>query len=183
MGKIGRNEPCPCGSGRKAKRCCGVAHGPAEDELARAFVAGEALVASVRLAGCENDEFESLWDELLELPQRHLSLHLTLPRLVTPELERLIEALRDDDAEEADEALDDSLARLDTPAARAALARAVVDLRDAGRLEARLAAVAILDLAGRSPALVRVSLVEAAAVAAGVARTPGGLVVAHRLAA
>ena len=20
--KIGRNEPCPCGSGRKAKRCC-----------------------------------------------------------------------------------------------------------------------------------------------------------------
>jgi hypothetical protein len=22
MGKIGRNEPCPCGSGRKFKRCC-----------------------------------------------------------------------------------------------------------------------------------------------------------------
>jgi uncharacterized protein len=24
--KIGRNDPCPCGSGRKYKRCCGAAH-------------------------------------------------------------------------------------------------------------------------------------------------------------
>jgi uncharacterized protein len=23
--KIGRNDPCPCGSGKKFKRCCGVA--------------------------------------------------------------------------------------------------------------------------------------------------------------
>ncbi|HWQ69240.1 MAG TPA: SEC-C metal-binding domain-containing protein [Patescibacteria group bacterium] len=22
-GLVGRNDPCPCGSGRKAKRCCG----------------------------------------------------------------------------------------------------------------------------------------------------------------
>ncbi len=26
--KVGRNEPCPCGSGRKYKKCCGVAGGP-----------------------------------------------------------------------------------------------------------------------------------------------------------
>ena len=23
VGKIGRNEPCPCGSGKKFKKCCG----------------------------------------------------------------------------------------------------------------------------------------------------------------
>ena len=23
--KVGRNEPCPCGSGKKYKRCCGAA--------------------------------------------------------------------------------------------------------------------------------------------------------------
>jgi uncharacterized protein len=23
-GKVGRNEPCPCGSGKKYKRCCGL---------------------------------------------------------------------------------------------------------------------------------------------------------------
>jgi len=22
--KIGRNDPCPCGSGKKYKRCCGI---------------------------------------------------------------------------------------------------------------------------------------------------------------
>jgi preprotein translocase subunit SecA len=22
--KVGRNEPCPCGSGKKFKKCCGV---------------------------------------------------------------------------------------------------------------------------------------------------------------
>ena len=22
--KIGRNDPCPCGSGKKAKKCCGI---------------------------------------------------------------------------------------------------------------------------------------------------------------
>ena len=25
--KVGRNEPCPCGSGRKFKQCCGAASG------------------------------------------------------------------------------------------------------------------------------------------------------------
>ncbi len=24
--KVGRNEPCPCDSGRKYKKCCGVAY-------------------------------------------------------------------------------------------------------------------------------------------------------------
>ncbi|MGH6777570.1 MAG: SEC-C metal-binding domain-containing protein, partial [Bradyrhizobium sp.] len=24
QGKVGRNDPCPCGSGQKYKRCCGL---------------------------------------------------------------------------------------------------------------------------------------------------------------
>ncbi|MCP4385681.1 MAG: hypothetical protein GY798_30450 [Hyphomicrobiales bacterium] len=24
FGKVGRNQPCPCGSGKKYKRCCGL---------------------------------------------------------------------------------------------------------------------------------------------------------------
>jgi SEC-C motif-containing protein len=24
---VGRNDPCPCGSGRKYKRCCGISRG------------------------------------------------------------------------------------------------------------------------------------------------------------
>jgi len=32
----GRNDPCPCGSGRKVKRCCQQQRGPSEEQLARA---------------------------------------------------------------------------------------------------------------------------------------------------
>jgi len=28
MAKIGRNQPCPCGSGKKHKRCCGAVAAP-----------------------------------------------------------------------------------------------------------------------------------------------------------
>jgi uncharacterized protein len=24
FGKVGRNDPCPCGSGKKYKKCCGL---------------------------------------------------------------------------------------------------------------------------------------------------------------
>lgn len=34
MGKIGRNQPCPCGSGRKYKRCCLSLHDRARAALA-----------------------------------------------------------------------------------------------------------------------------------------------------
>ena len=30
--KIGRNQPCPCGSGRKYKRCCGATLSSAEEK-------------------------------------------------------------------------------------------------------------------------------------------------------
>ena len=39
MPRAGRNEPCPCGSGRKVKRCCGQQRGPSDDDLARAHIA------------------------------------------------------------------------------------------------------------------------------------------------
>jgi hypothetical protein len=184
VGKIGRNEPCPCGSGRKAKRCCGVPRGPDDDQLARAFIASQADVAAPALAGLDVDELDVLWDDMHELPALDLSLHFPLPKLVTPELQWLIEAIKDDDFEEVvEEALDAALDGLDTPAARADLIRAVITLRDNGRLHPRLAAIAILELSTRSRALLRESLAEAAALSGGVVPTPSGLVVARTLAA
>ena len=35
----GRNQPCPCGSGRKTKHCCSQTRGPSNDQLDRAFIA------------------------------------------------------------------------------------------------------------------------------------------------
>ena len=31
--KVGRNQPCPCGSGKKHKRCCGRKHPSVEEKL------------------------------------------------------------------------------------------------------------------------------------------------------
>ena len=173
-----RNDPCPCGSGRKAKRCCGVSRGPSAEELARAFLAAEALPAALQLAGLTESELRGLFDDLVELPSLDLSLVLRLPDLLSPELCRLLEAVEDDDRDAADEALPAALARVDTVEARAALARAVLALRDAGRVAPRVAALALVDLEGGGEALLTASLIQAAAISVGAARTPNGLVVA-----
>ena len=33
--KVGRNDPCPCGSGKKYKKCCGAVSHPERSELLR----------------------------------------------------------------------------------------------------------------------------------------------------
>ena len=30
--KVGRNDPCPCGSGKKYKKCCGANNGGADED-------------------------------------------------------------------------------------------------------------------------------------------------------
>ena len=178
MAERGRNEPCPCGSGRKAKRCCGVSRGPGPEALARAFLADEARRAFPELAGLSKGELRALLDELIELPSLDLSLVLPLPGLVTPAFSRLLDAVADDDDDELDDALPDALARVDTVEARAGLGRALLALRDRGRVGPRVAALALVDLEGGGEALLTASLLQATAIAAGVERTPGGLLVA-----
>ena len=175
MPRIGRNDPCPCGSGRKAKRCCGTPRGPSEEQLARALIAREARRAAPPLARLDVGELRVLFEALADLPARDLSLLVPLPKLVSPELARLYQAIRTDDPDAAEEILPSVLATLDTPQTRARLAGAVADLERAGRLEQRLAAVALIDLDSDSDMLLRASLIQAAFVATGAARTPGGL--------
>jgi hypothetical protein len=50
---------------------------------------------------------------------------------------------------------------VDTPNQRAAVSRAVINLRDASKLSDRHAAAAIIDLESRSQALIRGSLINA----------------------
>jgi hypothetical protein len=57
--KVGRNDPCPCGSGRKYKKCC-LEH----DEAARAL---ERAAASDADDGWEDDDFEDEFDDEDEL--------------------------------------------------------------------------------------------------------------------
>ena len=68
VAKVGRNDPCPCGSGRKHKQCC-----EAKDR--------ERLRLSSPVAGCTSSE---LWAD----PERHLTSSL-LEQMGRDELARL----------------------------------------------------------------------------------------------
>jgi SEC-C motif len=171
----GRNELCPCGSGRKVKRCCGQRRGPGDDELARGYLAHQALAAARQLRGLDDDELRDLFDDLFELPKLDLALTITLPQLLTPDLQHLFEAVKADDPDAADEVIPEILDSLDTPVERARLARAIINLRDTKRFDSLLAAAAIIDLDGRSRILLHACLIHAAFIHTGITRTPGGL--------
>jgi hypothetical protein len=68
MNKPGRNDPCPCGSGRKFKKCCLTAAVPpryTKDERASAFAKLDRFIDDVM--GAEDElAFEEFWGEHLE---------------------------------------------------------------------------------------------------------------------
>jgi len=175
MAKVKRNGPCPCGSGNKAKRCC---YGPVEYLDVRIMPLEVYRDSIAELAGTTKDEFEDLLAELVNLPEFDLSLQVPLPSIWTPDLDRAVKTLHDDDTEEFRDALTHVVARLDTVRQRLLLARAVVVLRDAGRLSKKLAALAVIELDREYSAFFASSVAESIAVVAGDQRTPSGLVVA-----
>jgi hypothetical protein len=130
------------------------------------------------LAGTTKEEFESLFAELVNLPELDLSLQVPLPSIWTPEIDRAITALRADDTEAFSKALPDVVSTVDTMVHRLLLARAVVILRDAGKISTKLAAVALIELDREDSAFFTSSVAESVAVLAGDQRTPSGLLVA-----
>jgi SEC-C motif len=174
----GRNDPCPCGSGRKTKRCCGQARGPSEDQLARAHLAALAHDAVQDLAGLSDDALEILWEGLFDLPTIDLSLHVKLPELISPELQALRDAVTDDDPDRGWDELRAVTNQIDTPQQRARLADAILRLRAQRRLTRTQAAYAIYHLNTRSQHLLAASVTHTVAVAVGASRTPGGLQIA-----
>jgi hypothetical protein len=178
MVKLGRNDRCGCGSGRKVKRCCGIERGPSQESLARSYLSRAARAAVLEIGPISDGEFDVLLDELVVLPARELSLQLELPKLFSPVLERLLDAMERDDVDAGEAPFRELLDKLDTPLERGRLAREVLALREAGGLDRGLAAAALIDLASGSRRLFSACLLEAAAVRAGIERTPGGLVLA-----
>jgi hypothetical protein len=174
----GRNQPCPCGSGHKTKRCCGEQRGPSEDQLARAHVALLARQAIPDLAGLSDRALDHLWEGLMDLPSTDLSLLVTLPKLIGPDLQRLRESIEQDDPDWGWDALTAVAKQIDTPQQRARLADAIVQLRDQRRINRRQAAYALIDLDSRSTRFIGASLLEAVAISIGATRTPSGLHIA-----
>ena len=176
MAKVKRNGPCPCGSGNKAKRCC---HGPVQPLAVRIMPPAVYRDSICELAGTTRDEFDDLFGELVDLPELDLSLQVPLPMIWTPEIDRAVTALHDDE-EAFDQALSDVVSKVDSTVARLLLARAVIILRDAKKISKRLAALAVIELDTEGSAFFKSSVAESLAVLAGDQRTPSGLLVAAR---
>jgi hypothetical protein len=146
--------------------------------LAQAFLRAAAREAARPAEALSEAEFAALLAELVDLPCVDLSLQVELPKLFSPALGRLCEAIVEDDELAGEGALGEVLDELDTPFERARLARAVIAARDGGRCGRLLAAVALIDLASGSRQLLCASVIQAVAVRAGVARTPAGILLA-----
>lgn len=178
MPRPGRNQPCRCGSGRKTKHCCGQQRGPSDEQLAQAHLAALAREAIPDLDGLSDRALEHLSEGLMDLPALDLSLLVTLPKLISPDLQRLREAIEHDDPDWGWDALTAVHKQIDTPQQRARLADAIIRLRNQRRINRRQAAYALLDLHTKSTRFIAASLLEAVAVSIGVNRTPGGLHIA-----
>jgi hypothetical protein len=157
-----------------------VRRGPSEAELAKAWLHQQARSAALVFAERSDAQVAALLDEAVGLPRQDVSMQLALPGLLSSALERLRAAVADDDPDEVAAVLPAALAEVDTPIARAGLVRAVLGLRDAGRVSAEVAAAVAVEQASRSTTLLRASLLAAVAVSVGAATTPGGLLVVSR---
>ena len=175
MAKVRRNAPCPCGSGSKAKRCCYGTRESLHDGMLPKEV-GDGAIAD--LQGTDEIELRTYFDQLLDLPEIDVSLQVRLPGIITPDMERAINALRDDDGDGFDDALDKVLDAIDSPERRLALAEAVLRLRDQGQIKRKFAAMAVLELDRPESMIFRSSVAESLAVLAGEQRTPAGLLLA-----
>ncbi len=177
MAKVKRNAPCPCGSGKKAKRCC---HGPVEYLDVRIMPLEVYRDSICELGGTTRAEFDDLFGELVDLPELDLSLQVPLPNVWTPAIDRAVSALDEDDEDGFDKALRDVVSRVDTTRQRLLLARSVVLLRDAGKISKKLAALAMIELDQEDSAFFRSSVAQSLAVLADDQPTPSGLLVAAR---
>jgi hypothetical protein len=175
MAKVKRNGPCPCGSTKKAKRCC---HGPTTYLDVRIIPLDMAEAALLVLRSTSDIELAAHFDELIYLPEVDLSLHAPLPGIITPDLDRAILALHEDDGDEFDRILDRVVPTVDTAPRRVELAHAVIALRDQGLIRPILAAIAVVDLDQDESILFTSSVAQSISVLAGDQSTPGGLFVA-----
>jgi formate dehydrogenase maturation protein FdhE len=160
IGKVGRNDPCPCGSGRKVKQCCGVQRGPSEEDVARAFLSELFEDARGVLQNVSESEFMAMGQAWCMRAATYPELRVRLPD-DSPAVERLKQALVAGDKRGLREPFEEVLEEVDTPQERARLVHAVHALMDDGVVDVTEAAVAALELSTVSRELLRAWLMDA----------------------
>lgn len=180
MSAVGRNQSCRCGSRKATEDCCPVPGGTLDADLAESFLATEARQAALRLILLSEDERLDLFDEMLDLPARHLSLQLPVLEQLALEFGTLCDASAAG-SDTAHQGLAAALERVDTPVQRADLARAVLSLAASGDIAPAVADAALLDLdCHPTSAILRTSLLHSLAVPFGGRSTRARLLVTSR---
>lgn len=178
MPSPGRNEPCACGSGRKTKRCCGEQRGPSQEQLARARLAALGRAAIDDLLHLSDHALDLLDDDLFDLPDVDLSLHVKLPQFAGSDRRRIEKAMADPSDDRSWETVQAVRGDVDTPSERLRLAEALIALRDQRRIGRREAAYGVYDLSCERSRLLTASVIHALATHFGGDPTPAGLLVA-----
>jgi hypothetical protein len=119
--------------------------------------------AVAALDGVSEPEIEVLLEDLRELPVVYSSMRVALPRELSPALEHLTDTYAVGDLNGAWGPLDAILEEIDMAIERARLVRAVLALRDEGRLDQHSAAAAAFELGSGSRELLRECMTEAIA--------------------
>lgn len=177
MAKLGRNQPCPCGSGHKVKCCCGQHRGPSDHALAWRCLHDQARRFAPLLRDYDEFEIDRLLEQVIQLPVRHLALQVRLPRILPPELERL-RADIEQGADDLVDAVQDAAAAIDGPHPRLTLATQAAQLCRDDKIDLESLAIIMVDLARPTSLFVSASLIAATAISLGRCPTPAGLLVA-----
>ena len=67
MAKVGRNQSCPCGSGKKYKRCCLAQDEARASEELRAAAADSAAAAAANYAVWDDDDLDEVSNSVVDL--------------------------------------------------------------------------------------------------------------------
>jgi hypothetical protein len=162
MGWLVRPRPCPCGSGRLARDCCGRFARPSEADVGRAYLRRQARAARELLAPFSPAGFDGLRRELAGLPWSEETIAAALSGRAAAEVSRLVGAAAKRDEQSSGALIRAVVGQAGLPIARVALAKAVIALRQEGALDEHLAAAAILDLDGPKSELLAAALLHAA---------------------
>ena len=166
--KIGRNDPCPCGSGRKTKYCCSAPADVADRDDSQ-FLDELSSRGHEELDKLCPDCQTEVWLDVLDLPDIEEACRLVVLAPRPASVLRLGAALRRGDTDAVADELPVALREVDRPSARASVADGVLELEAAGRVRPAVAEAALADLAeGRPSLLLMTALLSGLAAEAGI---------------
>ncbi|GAC1591240.1 MAG: hypothetical protein NVS3B21_09540 [Acidimicrobiales bacterium] len=165
MGMLVGKRSCPCGTGRPARDCCGRFRRLSDAEIARSYLSRQARAARDLIGPFSPAALVTIQAEAAGLPARlpdvFAAALLSANVGVAGDVRRLAKAIQRADTVGASPA-GVRTSRADSPVARAAVAKAMIALREAGTIDEHVTAASLVELSAGRSALMEAALFQAA---------------------